>query len=177
MTWNSAEAAPRLPSRYQNRYLARQPIAGRQARTARTAEGSLGMPEDSVSVLVALEADAGADDIERETLARQLRSELRHVDFDSISELSGQAAPTGAKAAELAEWGVWLVTLSASGGVLTSLISVAKDWLDRRGGGNRIKIIIGGDTIELDGASSAQQEALMKAFVRRHQTDRPPNTG
>ena len=139
--------------------------------------GALGMPEDSVSVLVALEADSDADDIECETIARQLRSELRHVDFDSISEFDGAEAPAGAKGAELAEWGVWLVTLSASGGVLTSLISVAKDWLDRRGGGNRIKITIGGDTIELDGASSAQQAALMKDFIRRHQTERPPSPG
>lgn len=135
------------------------------------------MQEDAVSVLVALEADADANDIERETLARQLRSELCHVDFDSISELDGQEVPAGAKAAELAEWGVWLVTLSASGGVLTSLISVTKDWLDRRGAGNRIKITIGGDTIELDGASSAQQAALMKAFVQRHKTERPPSPG
>lgn len=135
------------------------------------------MAKDSVSVLVALEAGADADAIERETLARQLRSELWHVDFDSISELDGQEAPAGAKAAELAEWGVWLVTLSASGGVLTSLIAVAKEWLDRRDAGNRIKITIGGDTIELDGASSAQQAALMKAFVQRHQTERPPSLG
>lgn len=127
------------------------------------------MPEDSVSVLIALEAEVDADDYERETLARQLRSELRHVDVESISELDGREAPTGAKGAELAEWGVWLVTLSASGGVLTSLISVAKDWLDRRGARNRLKITINGDTIELDGATSAEQATLLKAFVRRHQ--------
>lgn len=133
------------------------------------------MPQDSVSVSVALEADADADDIERETLARQLRSELQHVDFDSISELRGGEVPAGTKGAELAEWGVWLVTLSASGGVLTSLISVAKDWLDRRGAGNRIKVTIGGDTIEIDGASSAQEAALMKDFVRRHQIESPPS--
>lgn len=133
------------------------------------------MPTNSVSVLVALEADA--DDIERETLARQLRSALWQVDFDSISERDGREAPAGTKAAELAEWGVWLVTLSASGGVLTSLISVVKDWLSRHGAGKRIKITIGGDTIELDDASSAQQAALLKAFVQRHRADQPPSPG
>jgi hypothetical protein len=135
------------------------------------------MPEDSVSVLITLEADVDADDDTRETLARQLRSELRHVDVDSISEFGGREAPAGAKGAELAEWGVWLVTLSASGGVLTSLISVAKDWLGRRGAGNRIKITINGDSIELDGASSTEQATLLKAFVRRHQNELPPGRG
>jgi hypothetical protein len=131
------------------------------------------MSDDPMEVVVAFEPCADADPDERDRLARQLRAELRDLDVDGIAETGRGDAPSGAKGVELAEWGVWLVTLSASGGVLTSLIAVAKDWLDRRGAGNRIKITVDGDTLELDGASSAQQTALLEAFVQRHQANRP----
>lgn len=111
------------------------------------------------------------------TLARQLHAELRQQDLESIDAVDRAEAPAGGKGAEPAEWGMWLVTLSASGGVLMSLISVAKDWLNRRGSGNRIKITINGDSVELDGASSAEQATLLAAFVRRHQTELPPEPG
>lgn len=127
------------------------------------------MSDDPVDVVVALESSADAEPDERDRLARQLRAELRDLDLDTITDASWREAPPGAKGAELTDWGVWLVTLGASGGVLTSLISVAKDWLDRHGKGNRIKITIDGDTIELDEASAAEQAALLTAFVQRHQ--------
>jgi hypothetical protein len=131
------------------------------------------MSDDPVEVVVAFEPSAEVDSDVRDRLVRQLRAELRDLDLDAIADIRRGDAPSGAKGVELAEWGVWLVTLSASGGVLTSLISVAKDWLDRRGAGNRIKITIDGDTLELDGASSTQQAALLEAFVQRHQATRP----
>src|SRR3954462_6941860 len=105
------------------------------------------MSDNPVDVVVAFEPSADADPDERDRLARQLRAELRDLDLDAIAKTGHGDAPPGAKGVELAEWGVWLVTLSASGGVLTSLIAVAKDWLDRRGAGNRIKITVGGDTL------------------------------
>jgi hypothetical protein len=130
------------------------------------------MSDDQVDVVVALEPTVDADPEERDLLARQLRAELRDLDLDAITDAGHRDAPQGAKGAELTELGVWLVTLSASGGVLTSLISVAKDWLERRGKGNRIKITVDGDTVELDGGSSAQQVALLTAFAQRHQGKR-----
>ena len=127
------------------------------------------MSDDPVDVVVTLESSADADPDERDRLARQLRAELRDLDLDAITDADCRDAPPGAKGVELGEWGMWLVTLSASGGVLTSLISVAKDWLDRHGKGNRIKITIDGDTLELDEASAVEQAALLTAFVQRHQ--------
>jgi hypothetical protein len=132
------------------------------------------MSDDAVDVIVTLEPNADTDADERDRLARQLRTELLELDLDAITAAAGRDAPPGAKGAELAEWGVWLVTLSASGGVLTSLISVAKDWLNRRGSGHRIKLTVGDATIELDGASDAEQAAALEAFVQHIQCKRRP---
>ena len=58
------------------------------------------------------------------------------------------------------EWGALLVTLSASGGVLTTLIATAGNWINRRAGNHRLKITINGDTLELGHASTSEQAAL-----------------
>src|SRR4051812_37045962 len=67
------------------------------------------MSNDLVDVVVTLESSADADLDERDRLARQLRMGLRDLDLDVITDADRRAAPPGAKGADLAEWGVWLV--------------------------------------------------------------------
>ena len=121
-----------------------------------------------LAVLLALEAEPGAEPEEIERLSRQLRARLLELDVDAVAAVADGPAPPGAKgdAASVAQW---LVTLSATGGVFATVIATLKDWLGRRADAQSIKVTIAGDTLELDRATAAERSELIDAFVRRHQ--------
>jgi hypothetical protein len=119
-----------------------------------------------MQVRVVLEPDADADSEDVERLGRQLRAELASLDTE-VGPVSSPEPPPGSKGigATVTEW---LVTLSASGGVLVTLIATANDWLGRRAEANKIKLTIDGDTLELSAATSAEQAQLIRTFINRH---------
>src|SRR3954463_15960063 len=120
-----------------------------------------------LEVRLALEPEPGADPEEAERLGRQLRNELRELDVDDVRTAAGGAAPPGAKG-DVASLGEWLVTLSAGGGGVATVLATLRDWPGRRGGAHRIKLTIDADTIELSAASDAERAELVEAFLRRH---------
>ena len=122
-----------------------------------------------VELLVALEAEAGADAEETDRLGRSLRRELRSLDVDDVTPVPAGAAPHGSKGIDAASATELLVTLSASGGVVATVVATVKDWLARRSGGHKVTLTIDGDTLELDAASPAERAELIDTFVRRHQ--------
>jgi len=73
----------------------------------------------------------------------------------------------GAKGAGV-DWGSLLVTLSAAGGVVTSVIAVVQDWLARHSAAQSLTITMDNDTIELGRASAQEREELISTWVRRH---------
>lgn len=122
-----------------------------------------------MELLVELAPEAGADAEETDRLGRQLRSELRALDVDDVRPVLAGQAPPGSKGADAAAVTELLITLSASGGVVATVVATVKDWLGRRGGGHRVSLTIDGDTLELDGASTEERAALIDTFVRRHE--------
>ena len=120
-----------------------------------------------LSVLLVPVPDPEAEPEEVDRATRQLRAEIDDVDWDSLQAVPGPDAPDRAKG-DPVTIGAFLLALSASGGVLPSLINTVRDWLARQGGSHRIAITINGDTIELDRASAEQQRQLVDAFVNRH---------
>lgn len=133
------------------------------------------MSEDArepLRIVLALEAEPGADREETERLSRQLRGELLQLDVDGVAAVPDGAAPPGAKgdAVSVAQW---LVTLSATGGVFATVIATVRDWLSRRSGAQGIKITIDGDTLELERATAGERTELIEAFVRRHEGAAP----
>ncbi|WP_232660850.1 effector-associated constant component EACC1 [Pseudonocardia sp. TRM90224] len=107
------------------------------------------------------------EDEERERLARQLGAELRELDIDSLTALGDRRAPAGAKGDPFT-WGEWLITLSAGGGVFTTILATLLGWLGRNRAGHTVKVTIDGDTLELTGATSEEQQRMVEAFVQRH---------
>jgi hypothetical protein len=122
---------------------------------------------DGRNLLLVLELDPEADSDEAERLGRQLRAELAQLDVDAVNPAVSGAVPEGAKGAAV-DWGSLLVTFAAAGGVFTSLIGVARDWLARHGSAQRIAMTIDNDTIILDRASIQERQELIGAWVRRH---------
>jgi hypothetical protein len=121
-----------------------------------------------VRVLLVVKPDPELDLDTGERLTRQLRAELAELDVESVAFAPGGSAPDGAKGADAVTLGAIVVALSASGGVLTALVDVLRDWLSRQAVGHRISVSIDGDTIQLEGVSTEQQQALVDAYLRRH---------
>jgi hypothetical protein len=119
--------------------------------------------------LLSLKVEAGpdADTEEHHNLVRRLRKELL-----ALTELASVEAPPAppvpqSKAAGI-DWQTLIVTLAASGGVLTSLISMLKGWLVRQEQ-TSITLEIDGDKLIVTGASSAAEKRLVNDWIRRHQ--------
>jgi hypothetical protein len=118
-------------------------------------------------LVVEAEPDVDPDQVDRSV--RQLRAELKDLDVESVAPLASEHAPPGAKGVDPSSLGELLITLSASGGVITILIETARDWLARHATARRISMTIDGDTIVLEKSSAHEQTALIDAYLRRHE--------
>nr|WP_275670139.1 hypothetical protein [Kribbella speibonae] len=98
---------------------------------------------------------------------RQLRRELQQ-EFETRDVLT--AAPDGSKGDAAAVGAVAVaVALGGAGGMVPLLIAVLRDWLGRRTRGQRVKLTVGDESIEVDAASPEEQRELVEAFLRRHE--------
>ena len=121
-----------------------------------------------MDVQLILEPDPSVEGEERDRFIRQLRSEIRELDVESIQNVFSDDAPEGAKGADPITVGAIVIALTASGGVLNSVIGVVRDLLGRQSTRQKISVTIDGDSIELDSATVQQREKLIRAFTRRH---------
>ncbi|GAA2212086.1 hypothetical protein GCM10009850_075480 [Nonomuraea monospora] len=122
-----------------------------------------------LSMRLELHAHQELDPEHADRLVRRLRVELDELDVERATlAIDGPPRPAGAKGADPVTVGAVIVALSASGGVLTTVIGTLSDWLTRQSRRHRISVTIDGDTIELDRATAEQQRALLDAYIRRH---------
>lgn len=112
-----------------------------------------------------LEEDASPEELDR--LAEGLSRELSDLDVDRVSKATAGDAPPGTRAFEIAAVGALIVEFARSSEILSKVVNVVKSWL-----GNRqhqtIKIQIDGDTLEIAGASTDQQDQVIQAWIDRH---------
>jgi hypothetical protein len=120
-----------------------------------------------LNVTLTVHPDPESDPAAEERLLRALRAELLDLDVESVEFQKG-AAPEGAKSSDVVTLGAMIVALSASGGVLTTLVEVLRDWLGRRAGRYKISVTIDGDPLELERATAEQQQAIVLAYIERH---------
>lgn len=120
---------------------------------------------DHRNLVLELEPEADSDEVER--LGQQLRAELTQLDVEAVKPNTITAVPEEAKGGAV-DWSSLLVTLSAAGGVFTSVIALAQERLTRHSTARRIQIMIDNDTIVLDRASGPEREQLISTWMRRH---------
>jgi membrane-associated two-gene conflict system component 1 (EACC1) len=118
-----------------------------------------------VHVRLTVDAGPGSDAEETAELADRLREELEAHEVDA--EAVPAAAPEGSKGLGV-DVGSLLVALSASGGVLTTLIGTLQAWLLRQSG-SKLLLEIDGDRIELTGASDEERRRALDAWLARHE--------
>jgi hypothetical protein len=112
--------------------------------------------------------DAGDSDAEElAELTARLRRELLQLDVDAVDRPPGGAPPPGAKAVELIAVGTLLVSLGRSATKLGSVVRTVQGWAGTRPQ-RTVKLELDGDTIEISGASSREQERLVDLWIERH---------
>ena len=124
------------------------------------------MTDGESQLVLNIDPGSDADAEELAELTRQLREDLLQLDVEAVDLVSGGKAPAGTKAVDPVTAGTLLLTLAASGGVLTTLINALQSWLtrhERRG----VTLEIGGDKLEVTGISSEEQQRLIEAWLSR----------
>ena len=123
---------------------------------------------DERELMIELELEPGADTEEIEQAGRQLRARLLELDVEAVRPVPVSQEPDGAKGTAV-DWSQLVLTLSAAGGVSTSLITLARHWLGQHAATQRLKITIENDTIELERATSEERGQLISAWIQRHE--------
>jgi hypothetical protein len=119
---------------------------------------------------VELRAGSDTDAEELAQITGRLRAELLDLDVDTVRQPVLGQAPEDAKGADLLAAGQLVVGLVATPEVLASIIGAVRSWLGRNRA-RSVKLTLGGDTLEVSGVSSAEQERLIDLWVSRHAAD------
>ena len=111
----------------------------------------------------------GGPDAEAEEVAdanMQLRRELLDLDVSAVEVPQAGEPPPGTRAVELAALGALAVSI-AKPELLTAVVAVVRSWLSRSQH-RSIKLVLGGDVLELTGVPSDEQRRLTDEWLRRH---------
>jgi hypothetical protein len=95
------------------------------------AEYSVNHGSDSVlrDLVLVVESEPDVDPDALDLSVRQLRAKFKDLDVESVAPLTSAKAQPGAKGIDPSSLGTLLITLPATGGVVTVLIETARDWL------------------------------------------------
>lgn len=120
------------------------------------------MGELTADLVVGPEYDS--DDIA--DLTQRLRHELLDLEVDSVV-LHGQKPEPGSKGVGLLGIGGLIVRFSTESGLLRAIVDRVVQWLARQRL-RSVKLTLDGDSIELTGVSSVEQQQLIDLWVARH---------
>jgi hypothetical protein len=119
-------------------------------------------------------AESGADEARTDLLHRQLRAQLVEEPVLEVTELQPADVPNGARGVDAASVSTLAIAILGSGG-LSALIASVRDWLGRGHAAPRtVRLEISGETLELTGATTGEQERLVDLFVARHEVRESP---
>jgi hypothetical protein len=120
----------------------------------------------TLGIQVAVGPDADAEEVADATL--QLRRELLDLDVEAVELPAAGEPPPGTRAVELAALGALVVTVAQSP-LLGPVVAAVRSWL--AGAPQRsIKLELDGDTLELTGLSSKEQQRLVDEWLHRHES-------
>ncbi len=124
------------------------------------------MAEGTLELKLVVDIGPEADKEELETNTLQLRDELMDLDVENVDLVCSGDVPANAKAGDPISWGTLLLTLAASGGVITTLINSVQSWLIRNDR-KSITLELDGDKLDLKGVSTEEQKRLINEWLKR----------
>src|SRR4029453_688416 len=117
----------------------------------------------TLGIQVAVGPDADAEEVADATL--QLRRELLDLDVEAVELPAAGASPPRTRGVGVAALGALVVTIAQSP-LLGPVVAAVRSWL--AGSPQRsIKLELDGDTLELTGLSSKEQQRLGDEWVAR----------
>lgn len=116
---------------------------------------------DQPDLIVQVRAEAGDDRRAVLVLTEQLRVALLDLDIDDVETRISGDVPPGGKGAGLVESLVVKLGVVA----VTAAVGKIREWAGRSG--RNVKVTIDGDSIELTGATAAQQQQLLDIWLAR----------
>jgi hypothetical protein len=120
---------------------------------------------EALAVRVEIASHGDVDDARLEELTASLRRELSELDVDAVERVEGDPGPEGAKVGDVLVLGALVVKVARSAASVAGVVRALQDWAAR--GGRTVKLDVGGDTIEVTGASRGQQDRLIQAWIER----------
>jgi hypothetical protein len=129
------------------------------------------MDNEHRELALELETLPDTDSEELAGLVQRLRAELLDLDVDRVEPLTAGEAPEGAKGVELLALGVLVVQFVLQPGVLTSIVDGVRSWLQRQSV-RSVKLTLNGDSLEVTGVSSEEQDRLVELWIARNATRR-----
>ncbi len=124
------------------------------------------MTNQTAQLILNIDTGPETDCEELEQITLQLRKELAELDVGAVDLVRVGEAPDRAKAGDPISWGALLVALTASGGVLTTLINAVQSWLMRHEQ-RSVTLEIDGDKLDVTGISSEEQQRLIDVWINR----------
>ena len=125
------------------------------------------MAVELAAVRLEVGAQEGSDDEELAELTARLRRELLQTDVEGVERPPGDLPPSGAKGVDAVALGTLVVTLARSPGALAAFAKTIQGWLTSRQT-RTVRLELDGDSIELNGVSSRDQERLVELWIGRH---------
>jgi hypothetical protein len=109
--------------------------------------------------------DGDSKDIDDATA--RLRRELLELEVERVERVPAGEPPSGARAFEVFALGSLAVTLVRNVDTLSAVVRAVRAWLarDQR---RAVRLELDGDTLEVTGVSSEQQERLISAWLARN---------
>jgi hypothetical protein len=108
------------------------------------------------------------DSEELEIITRQLRDSILDLPVETVESPPTTGTPGGAKG-DAGIAGTLLITLAASGGVITTLINTVQSYLSqKRERSPTVTVDVNGDRLTVTGLSSKDGKRLIDAWIARH---------
>ena len=100
-------------------------------------------------------------------LSKQLRIELLKLNVKDVDYLREENSAEGAKTGNVISWEILVITLAASGGVITTFINFILGWV-KRNEGRTVTLELNGNKLEVTGLSISEQKELIDVWLKRN---------
>lgn len=105
------------------------------------------------------------DDITK--LSQQLRKDLLSLNIKNVDYLRKENLANGTKTGAIISWETLIITLAASGGVITTLVNFILGWV-KRNEGRSVILELNGNKLEVSGLSASEQQELIETWLKRN---------
>jgi hypothetical protein len=125
------------------------------------------MAEDQADVAIEVKANSYTDDEELAELTSRLRAELLELDVEAVKPASAEQAPPDSKGIGSLAIGGLIVRFVLRPDTLRGLVSAVRSWAGRQRACS-LRLTLDGDSLEITGPRSAEQERLIDLWIARH---------